>query len=199
MTAGWLRFGNRPKPYRVKDFARREKYRDDYLRLAGFLVADLDFSSVFDVGCANGFLLQGLLEAGKEASGLEVSAAALEVIPTGLRERVAIGDFSTARGSYDLACCVEVAEHIEPERSEELVDSLARLAEKWIYFTAAPPGQSGRGHINCREAEEWLSWFGDCGWQLAEERTASLRERLQSLAETPWLATNSLVLQPEGS
>ncbi len=197
MTAArWPWRKDRPKPYRERDFRRRERFRDDYLAVAVLLDRLLDFRSVYDVGCANGFLLEGFLAADKEVAGIEASAAVRGVLPESLVDRVRVGDFAEATGAWDLVCCVEVAEHIPPERSEELVSTLARLATGSIYFTAAPPGQTGRGHINCRPHAEWLGWLADAGWPADEDLTTRLRDGLASLVHTPWLRQNSFVLRP---
>lgn len=198
MSFKWLRWPRRAKPYREVDFRRREHYRDDYLELGGYLLEDLEFESVIDVGCANGFLLEAFDAAGKELAGIEASAEVVGVLPRSIADRVAVGDFSEATGSWDLVCCVEVAEHIPPDRSGDLVATLSGLARRWIYFTAAPPGQGGRGHINCRPHEEWLAWFAEAGWHQDRALTRTLREQLQSLTEAPWLRTNSFILGPTG-
>jgi SAM-dependent methyltransferase len=196
VTAAWFRRKQKPKGYKGEDFRRRDPFRGAYLEIGAFLSERLTPSSVIDVGCANGFLMEGLAAEGRRIAGIELSPHVREVLPDELQERVQIGDFSEAGGSWDLVCCVEVAEHIEPDRSEELVAKLVELAERWIYFTAAPPGQTGRGHINCRPHEEWLEWFGALGWEADQELTESLRQRLAGLPETPWLERNSLVLRP---
>jgi hypothetical protein len=105
-----------------------------------------------------------------------------------------VGDFSAARGEWDLVCCVEVAEHIPPERSHDLVATATGLARNWIYFTAALPGQSGRGHVNCRPHEDWLTWFADAGWLQHDILTHRLREELEGLESAPWLRGNSFIL-----
>ncbi len=160
------------------------------------MIDSVDFESVFDVGCANGFLLETFHQAGKEIAGIDSSPAVSDVLPSAIEDRVRVADFAQARGVWDLVCCVEVAEHIAPERSQELVQTVAQLARNWVYFTAAPPGQEGRGHINCRPHSEWLDWFSDLGWSADSERTAQLRNELENLGQTPWLRTNSFVLRP---
>jgi hypothetical protein len=50
---------------------------------------------------------------------------------------------------FDLATSFEVAEHLDPERSEPLVQELCALSDT-IAFSAAIPGQSGSGHINLK-------------------------------------------------
>jgi SAM-dependent methyltransferase len=191
--ATWFR---RPSLYKARHFRRREEMRADYQRVAKSLLEHLDFDSVADVGCANGFLLEEFLAAGKRIAGIELSPAVVEVLADSIKPHVSIGDFSELVGDYELACCVEVAEHIPPDRSEDLVAALTSLTQRWIYFTAAPPGQSGRGHINCRPHEEWLGFFAARGWVRDDDRTAELRDDLDALQRAHWLQGTSFVLVP---
>lgn len=191
--ATWLKL---PSRYHARHFLRREVMRPDYVTVAQSLMRHLDFDSAADVGCANGFLLEAFLDAGRRIAGIELSPEVHEVLRDKIRPFVSIGDFSELNGRYDLVCCVEVAEHIGPARSDDLVDSVARLATRWIYFTAAPPGQGGRGHINCRPHEEWLQMFEERGWLLDSETTAPLRDDLGSLEQAVWLRGNSFLLAP---
>ena len=188
----WLKV---PTHFSAEDFAERERFRPDYELLARTLVDELDFETFVDVGCANGFLLEALLAAGKEGSGLEISEDAREVLPPALQSRVQIGDFSELLGSHDLVCCVEVAEHIEPHRTDDLVRALTGAARGTIYFTAAPPGQGGHGHINCRPREDWISRFASRGWPEDVDATRRIQSRLEALETAPWLRTNTIVLR----
>lgn len=193
----WL---GRPKPYGARHFRRRQELRGDYALLAEAFLARLDFDSVLDVGCANGFLLERFAAAGREIAGIELSPKVVEVLPPEVAPAVAVGDFGEVPNRFprpfDLVCCVEVAEHIDPQRSRELVTVVTAAATRWIYFTAAPPGQSGRGHINCRPHEEWLGWFEEEGWRVAGEETEALRAELEHLTRAHWLRGNSFVLAP---
>jgi SAM-dependent methyltransferase len=189
-----------PKPYGVRHFRRRRELRDDYALLAEALLEQLDFDSVLDVGCANGFLLERFAAAGREIAGIELSPEVAEVLPPEVAPAVVVGDFGEVPWRFprpfDLVCCVEVAEHIDPARSRELVTVVTGAARRWIYFTAAAPGQSGRGHINCRPHEEWLDWFAGEGWRVAEPETGALRSDLERLTRAHWLRDNSFVLDP---
>ena len=184
-----------PKPYGIGDFESRERLRDDYLLVGGALADLFDFDSVLDVGCGNGFLLEELQRRGKSVSGIERSRAVRKVLAPEIADKIRIGDFRTATGSWDLVCCVEVAEHIRPAVSERLVSTLARVAKRWIYFTAAPPGQGGRGHINCRPAAWWVGAFAEEGWSLDPEMTGAVKLRLEALREATWLGENSMVFR----
>lgn len=189
-----------PQHFDLKKLRKRERFRQDYRLLADALFRQLEFESVYDVGCANGFLLCEFERCGKRLGGIEKSEAARAVLPAVLIGRVTIGDFALAAGAagspWDLVCCVEVAEHIPRGRSLDLVSVISGLARRWIYFTAAPPDQPGHGHINCRPHEEWLEMFASHGWSLDAERTDGLRCHLAGLERASWLRGNSLILKP---
>jgi SAM-dependent methyltransferase len=193
------RLSNRPKRYRLRDLRRRERFRPDYDLLADFLLRQLAFDSAIDVGCGNGFLLERFHDAGKRISGVDISPDVPVVLGKRLNGAVRVADFGAAVGTFDLACCVEVAEHIAPDRSLSLVETLTRVARSWIYFSAAPEGQAGRGHINCRPHKDWVSWFEVRGWQLDEVNTERLREHLEALELAPWLRGNSFLFKSAGN
>lgn len=187
----------RPSRFRRRDFERRERFRGDYRALAGALERTIRFDSVLDVGCANGFLIEALQETGKTVGGIEASPAVEDVLPESLRELVRVGDFTLAEQDgrrWDLVACIEVAEHVPPARTDELVRSLAAAARSWIFFTAAPPGQGGHGHINCRPRQDWLDRFAARGWREDPERSPELRERLAGLESVPWIGANGVLL-----
>jgi len=55
---------------------------------------------------------------------------------------------------FDIALCLEVAEHISSGASARFIKSLANLSDV-IIFSAAIPGQGGQGHIN----EQWMDYW----------------------------------------
>ena len=65
---------------------------------------------------------------------------------------------------FDLAISLEVAEHLEPQRSEGLVRDLCALADV-VLFAAAVPFQGGAGHINERWQSWWAQKFSDNGYE----------------------------------
>jgi SAM-dependent methyltransferase len=66
--------------------------------------------------------------------------------------------------TFDLAMALEVAEHLPPPKSEQFVDNLVRLSDR-VLFSAAPPGQGGRHHINERPYDYWKELFERRGYQ----------------------------------
>jgi SAM-dependent methyltransferase len=65
---------------------------------------------------------------------------------------------------FDLALCLECAEHLNPQQGTALVDCLTASADI-VIFSAAVPGQRGKGHINLRPLEYWKSLFERRGFR----------------------------------
>src|SRR5690348_7395490 len=68
---------------------------------------------------------------------------------------------------FDLVLCLETAEHLKPESSETIVDTLVRHGDL-ILFSAAAPGQGGPGHINCRWPAFWQKLFNERGFTCSD-------------------------------
>ena len=197
IVGDWVRRARKlPLRYREEDFQRRTKYRPAYIPLSEALVRHLQFSTVLDMGCGNGFLMEPLVAAGKDVRGIELSSDVYETLPSDLKALVEISDFAQSSGQYDLVCCVEMAEHIVSSRSTELVHAVCARAKRWVYFSAAPPGQWGRGHINCRPHKEWIQWFKEEGWSCEMEITQRIHEDLKELHKAKWLRRNGFVFVP---
>jgi hypothetical protein len=65
---------------------------------------------------------------------------------------------------FDLAICLEVAEHLPSSAAQTLVDTLTRHADL-ILFSAAIPGQRGKDHINLQWPHYWIERFAASGHQ----------------------------------
>lgn len=68
---------------------------------------------------------------------------------------------------YDLALCIEIAEHLRPERAASLVADLCRLAPV-VGFAAAIPFQGGAGHVNEQWPDYWERHFADAGYVIVD-------------------------------
>ncbi len=95
-------------------------------RLAGARVAD--------VGCGGGLLCEALAQLGADVTGVDLSPAMIQVAQlhaAGLarapeyRVQSAAALAATAPGSFDVVCCMELAEHVPDPAA--LVAELARL------------------------------------------------------------------------
>jgi hypothetical protein len=113
--------------------------------------------SVIDFGCGVGTWLAIAKRLGVERCvGIEgpwvmtqpLASPKLDVRSFDLEQTVSLNE------RFDLALCLEVAEHLKPTRSDSLVSDLC-AASNIVLFSAATPGQGGDGHLN----EQWpLYW-----------------------------------------
>jgi hypothetical protein len=114
-------------------------------------------TSVLDVGCGIGTWLSVFEEHGiKEYLGIDGEHVRKEML------KIPVTHFTTQNLTkpsslnkiFDLALCLEVAEHLPESAADTLVEFLVRHAES-ILFSAAIPGQGGQNHLN----EQWTAYW----------------------------------------
>ena len=123
-------------------------------------------ASVLDVGCGTGawlaeFRAHGVLDV-LGLDGPWVPRPQLQIpdhlfVPTDLEHNIAL------ERTFDLAMCLEVAEHLPPESAARLVANLVHLAPI-IVFSAAVPGQGGERHVNEQWPSYWAALFMSHGY-----------------------------------
>jgi hypothetical protein len=135
-------------------------------------------TSVVDVGCGMGGWLRAFGANGaRELSGIDgdhVDRSKL-FFDSSHFSAVDLSQPFKIDGRYDLALCLEVAEHIPHEHSGDLVDALCAAAPV-VLFSAAVPGQGGTGHINERWPEYWRERFQARGFRMCDVVRPRVRE-----------------------
>ncbi|MFN0010562.1 MAG: class I SAM-dependent methyltransferase [Phycisphaerales bacterium] len=159
------------QPYQPEFFAGFSEASRASARVVLPLVRSwLNPASVVDVGCGTGGWLAVWLELGVEnVRGIDGDY----VLPEQLE--IPHNQFTTADVAapismserFDLAMCLEVAEHLPPAAGETLVASLAGLADA-ILFSAAVPGQGGTGHVHERWPDYWAGLFAAHGFVVVD-------------------------------
>lgn len=118
--------------------------------------------SVVDVGCGDGAWLSVFRAHGvARICGLDnfVQEASL-LIPTDCFTRTDLARPFSVTDTFDLCVCLEVAEHIPGRAASGFIASLVKLAPA-VLFSAAVPGQGGRGHVNEQWPSYWTNLFAD--------------------------------------
>jgi SAM-dependent methyltransferase len=147
-----------------------DRCRDGSRRSAAIVVPLLvelfEPRSVVDVGCGTGVWLSIFCEHGvSDILGIDgswVAQCQREIPDTFFREYDLTQPIALER-AFDLALCLEVAEHLPAEAAPGLVESLTALAPV-IVFSAAIPGQGGEGHVNERWPSFWSRYFAPHGY-----------------------------------
>jgi SAM-dependent methyltransferase len=117
--------------------------------------------SVVDIGCGRGAWLLAFEQQGVRdilgVDGPHIDPADL-LVEAGRFLSHDLSQPFTVERTFDLALCLEVAEHLPPRAAAPLVAELTRLAPV-VVFSAAVPGQGGVGHVNEQWPSYWRSLF----------------------------------------
>lgn len=119
--------------------------------------------SIIDVGCGVGAWLdiwkncENCIEVlGIDADFVDKSLLLIDVsnefIESDLNKRL------PKLKKYDLAMCLEVAEHLDKKRADSFIEDLTNLSDI-VLFSAAIPGQEGTQHINEQFLQYWIDIF----------------------------------------
>lgn len=181
-------------------YAKRKKdpWRSDAHAVAEAIERTFDPESVIDFGCAIGAHLEPFHERGVVVRGVEGNSSAIEhaVIPEGEIKKHDLREPYETPQDYDLAICIEVAEHLPEKFADTLVDSLTSASET-VVMTAAPPGQYGTHHVNLQPRDYWIQKFEERGFTVDERAGDELRSEIE-VEETDWVNDNLFVFRKGG-
>lgn len=127
-----------------------------------WLMKQFNPKSVLDVGCGIGTWLKAFQEASvSDFFGIDGSHTEPQglLIPSSSFKAVDLNQSWQLNRKFDLAICLEVAEHLTEKASADLVKALTEHAST-IIFGAAVPYQGGQNHINEQWPSYWQEKFG---------------------------------------
>jgi SAM-dependent methyltransferase len=158
-------------PTTCYDFDWHVRHRSDNdhsaQRVIELVQRELTVRSVVDFGCGDGIWLKKFAEAGAAQvlgyDGPWTDVDRLLINPSNFQS----ADFRMpikAPRLFDLAVCLEVAEHVPADAAEILVRSICGHSQV-VLFSAAVPGQGGYRHINERWQSYWAALFDVLGYR----------------------------------
>ncbi len=166
--------------------------RESARKILGFVFDYTRPRSVVDVGCGLGTWLSVCQELGVadvrgiEGQWLDVAQLLID------RELVATFDleqtFSLHR-KFDMAICLEVAEHLSESAAQLFISSLTAHSDI-ILFSAAIPHQGGHHHVNEQFLEHWNDHFGRHGFKPVD----FIRPRIWNDPSVLWWLRQNTVL-----
>lgn len=129
-------------------------------------------ASVVDIGCGLGQWLLTFQDHGvREILGLDGDHVPREKLFIAADNFQAFdlrrGRYADVGRKFDLAISLEVAEHIEPEFTDNFLDLLTSLSDV-IAFSAAIPGQTGENHHNEQPPQYWAERFDRRGYVMLD-------------------------------
>lgn len=93
--------------------------------------------------------------------------------------------FENVWGSFDIALCLEVAEHIPEPLADAFLDNLLRFSDRLI-LSAAQPNQGGHHHVNERPKRYWVAKLAEKGFAYNRPETGRLLTALTA-ARPPYM------------
>jgi len=113
--------------------------------------------SILDVGCGLGNWIEVAKKMGIEevvgVDGSYVNRTLLKIDDKEFIEKDLAKPFDLNK-NFDLAICLEVAEHLPETSADAMIQSIVAHADV-VIFSAAIPGQGGQNHIN----EQWPTYW----------------------------------------
>lgn len=145
-------------------YERNEHWLSFSRDIARRIVDDLAPERVLDAGCAMGFLVEALRNLGVDASGVDVSAFALEQAHESVKEHVREASLADPLpGRYDLITCIEVLEHLPAADAEVALANLCTASDQ-VLFSSSPFDYAEPTHVNVKPPEEWSAMFARHGF-----------------------------------
>jgi hypothetical protein len=105
-------------------------------------------TSLLDVGCARGYIVEHLRAAGVAAFGSDYSAYAVKSAPPAARPLLIQADATAmpyGDGAFDTVICVETLEHLYPWQVPPAARELARMTRRWLLLSMPTFGVDAGG------------------------------------------------------
>ncbi|MFV8226703.1 methyltransferase domain-containing protein [Christiangramia aquimixticola] len=151
-------------------------------------------TSVVDIGCGVGAWLDVWK---RHNADIEVKGIDAKFVDKSLLLIDAFTEFEefdlnlnlSPKKKYDLAMCLEVAEHLTATRANSFINDLTQFSDI-ILFSAAIPGQEGTDHVNEQFLDYWIKIFEENDYSCYD----TLRPLIWDKTEISWWFKQNIVL-----
>lgn len=156
--------------------------------LASYIKQEYGNKKIIDAGCGPGMYVDEMRNLGLSATGFDIDDRLPE------KNYLFKQSLFDVKEKADVVICLEVAEHIDGELNEQIVDSISNMLTPGgtLIWTAAQPGQGGDGHINCQPRDFWRKLFSK---RLTpdDEKTEELLSYIKKGSYMGWFLNNLIV------
>ena len=109
-------------------YERGHGWEEIFARQAEIIMRDFQPKTTLDVGCAAGYLVEGLRDRGVDAYGIDVSDYALSTVREDIKPFCHKQSATEPiKKKYDLITCIEVLEHLESDAIREAIKNMCHL------------------------------------------------------------------------
>lgn len=154
-------------------YERNERWLKFFGDVADGIIRDFHPTSVFDAGCAMGFLVESLHNRGTDASGADISEYAISQVHPSVADRCRVASLTEPLDRrFDLITCIEVLEHIPPDETDRAIENLCGATDRILL--SSTPGDFGEPtHLNVLPPEGWAAKLAAQGFLRDLERDVS--------------------------
>jgi SAM-dependent methyltransferase len=160
--------------------------------VAGLMLSLFRIGSVLEVGCGTGNLLAAFRRGGvADVLGLDGPNVPRDLlcVADSLVQRWDLDQLAPLPRRFDLACSLEVAEHLPEERAADFVRLLTAAAPV-VLFGAAIPGQGGPGHVNEQRQSWWAAKFAAQGYVAVD----CVRPAIWQVPDVEWYYAQNILV-----
>lgn len=154
-------------------------------------------STVVDVGCGTGALLDSLRTRGVKVKGLEYAQAALEFCRSRQLDVMKFdveSDELPELGSVDLVISMEVGNQLHEASADRYIDMLCRIAPL-VVFSSEIPGGGDKLPRNERPHRYWIKKFTQRGYRFEEDLSLQWRKKWREQSAAPWFSRNVMIFR----
>jgi len=174
-------------------YKQEAKYAPSYHRVADWLLANLDFQNVLDMGCGNGMIIDYIRATNISVKGIDGSVHAKAQARPSIRPFISTRDVTPTldlQETYDLVVCTEFAQCFDVQDLDGLVRMLVHHANTWLFFSAF----NERLDKHKVSQQDWTSKFLKAGASLDKDKTEMFRARVKADV-IPWFKGGAMIFR----
>ncbi|PHU40387.1 hypothetical protein CSX00_06360 [Pseudobutyrivibrio ruminis] len=147
------------------DYSRGHGWEEIFARQASFINRDLHPKKTLDVGCAVGYLVEGLRDLGVEAYGIDISEYAISQVRDDIKPFCKVQNASENKieEKYDLITCIEVLEHLSLDDIERTINNICNATDM-VIFSSTPFDYDEESHFSVNKMGFWSEKFAANGF-----------------------------------
>lgn len=156
------------KNYLGMDYTDKNAWEPFFRSVASRIAADFSPSTVLDVGCAFGYLVEYLRDLGIEAWGIDTSEYAIEHVSPNIKPYVRVCSATDSLPDdmpqrYDMVTNIEVLEHIVAEEAMLAMSRYCGYSDR-VLFSSSAEDIENPTHVNVHQPQYWAQCFAQYGF-----------------------------------
>lgn len=144
---------------------------EHFKETARWIVKEFQPQTVFEIGCAKGFLVKALRDIGIKAYGCDISEYAISQAPEEVKDYLYLIDVTNANQitlpKYDLIVSYDTFEHLPEDSLGSVFEFMRNIGTRYYIKVGTlntPDWQHDNTHITIKTLDFWKEKFGEAIW-----------------------------------